>query len=422
MNEEINKSSSDEMVSIQIEESLMRETLMAIDSANFKEDFITISSFIIIMIFIILTGIIGPPISVSNEYEFLISNNSNIFDIPSRFSNIRTFNKFIQLSLILIKKENINLTFIPLDFRYTIQCSKDDILISEFIQPPKQINLSIKNKISNSILLYNDNLINYDTINIQIRIENANYNFLKSKLFISIGTMEHSFFQVYFKSCFLLITFLFLILLYLRLKNLEIKLWHLEQKLTLPLLILLIFYNNPFSIFELFYPSLLLSILNIIFSSLFRSYFSFFILILFDSLRYKNRKTDNYFFLPKILFCILMFLIYSINNILKLFKSNDLNNLETIIYLIYSIWAFISVILSAYQVDITERYKFLIYFISGLITLLILVSIEILMNYYNYFINSSLKFVISLGTENIFTFLMTYFHWPYEVFQDQIYN
>jgi hypothetical protein len=50
---------SDKMINIQIEESLVCETLMTIDSANSCEDSVILADFFCILVMIALTGIFG---------------------------------------------------------------------------------------------------------------------------------------------------------------------------------------------------------------------------------------------------------------------------------------------------------------------------------------------------------------------------
>ena len=251
-----------------------------------------------------------------------------------------------------------------------------------------------------------------------------------------------------------------------------IKLWHLEQKLTVPLIIIAILYDNPLY-FVRYLSSKTSNSSNppsispfppfsetseTIISSLFDSYFNFFLLVIFDSLRFKNRKIDRCFFWPKIIFFIFNFAIYTTislrneisqyniyhknqistsNSIFsffsssftldKLLKIDPLRpNVSFLIFFVWSayfIWLVYIVSNASCKVDITERYKFNMYFTSSCFSLFLLFFVNIFhfLQLNSFFRYSSLCFVTEFVVKNVFVLLMAYFHWPYEVLQDQQY-
>ena len=213
-----------------------------------------------------------------------------------------------------------------------------------------------------------------------------------------------------------------------------VKLWHLEQKLTVPLLTLCILYNDPFYIFQAKSPTYVYILWNTIATSIFSAYFQFFILVLFDSLRYKNRKTDRFFFWPKIAFCILLFLssvIHGIYDDISSFHGTSADNYDSIeeilrwtqimLNLFYLVWAIITIILAGIQIDVIERYKFYMYVATGGTSLLVLAIVRILFTALRLFRNSAIHFVMIFAIQNSFVLMMMYFHWPYEVINDQTY-
>jgi len=428
------RSSSDEMVNIQIEESLMRESLMSIDSANFHEDIATVAFFCIVLGLVIFAGIIGPQQNEITYYNYSIPNDTSFFDIPYKISGINKYNKNIEMYFMIKKRYGVQESLFQLSYRFQIHCLKGTETQLDIHRDPTEALFSIPSNSSesNHTFLFSDRFINYDLANVMIRFDKVPNSIESIVIGVSIGTPEHMFFQIYFRFVFIGLLLFFLVLLLFRLRKLDIKLWHLEQKLTIPLIILVMLYNNPVSIFQIIFPSLVLNIYDIVMTSLFKSYYSFFVLALFDSLRYKNRKTDKCFFLPKAVFTIMMFVVYSLASIMEEISSLPLNgskannqiysNLQTFVYIVYLVWVVISIFVSGYKVDITEKYKFYMYLSCGIVALIFTYGTKILHKWFNFFDHSSLGFVMQYASENVFSLLMAYFHWPYEVFQDQIYT
>ena len=424
-------SSSDDMVNIQIEESLVRETLMAIDSNNFHEDLLTILCFGFILIFVLLTGIFGPPDTLPHSNTIDISQDTAIFEKKLPYTDFNSLNNHLAISIALTPKNKSQSRMMKVQFHYTIQCRNGKELVRTQNEKFKEypVYYSSATGMTARIHLFNHTLITYDSLELNIIFEHAGVDFESFTVNFITGSPEHTTFQMYFRGIFSGIALLFLLFMLYSLRNLEFKLWHLEQKLTIPLLFLLFLYNDPLYIIHCYYPSIVVVIFDRLVYALFHSYLSFFILVLFDSLRYKNRKTDTCFFIPKIILCVLMFTFYAAHGIydeLHMYDEqtgrdpteNALAITELVLYLSFVVLAGFSIVASGIQVDVTERYKFNIYLSSGIIAVLIMAVAQILFSM-RIIYGTSLSFVLKFATENVFTLLMAYFHWPYEVLQEQ---
>mmetsp|Transcript_10981 Transcript_10981/g.16154 ORF Transcript_10981/g.16154 Transcript_10981/m.16154 type:complete len:581 (+) Transcript_10981:29-1771(+) len=88
----------------------------------------------------------------------------------------------------------------------------------------------------------------------------------------------------------------------------QFKNWNTQQCFTGPLLILLMFYNNPFAIFDLVTPHFVFPIIHILFSFVFICSFLYYLLVFFHSLfvPQKKRKTIT-FYLFKFLIVLALF-------------------------------------------------------------------------------------------------------------------
>jgi hypothetical protein len=423
---------SDEMIDIQIEESLVRETLMTIDSANYREDMLTLGGFFAILILTALTGIFGPPSVVIQTLDREITNRSSIEQLTFASSQITPLNRFVSLSLILIRPEPCTSSQTRPAFTCHTESKKDGIAIHTQSRTFESIPIAFS-KCQGTIRLFSDRFLDYDTLDVAVRFENLADTFLKVRIESATGVPDHTLFQIWFRLVFALFALLFLIFLIMRLKAMPAQLWHLEQKLTIPLLLVDFLFTDPLYIIHAYRPSQILIVLHTIITALFTSYFRFFVIVLFDSLRYKNRKTDKCFFVPKIAFVLAHFIISVIHGVgddVAFFGDSPLERshsegtserAETVFYFIYLVWVVRSVFAAASQVDVTERYKFNMYLSAVAFSLLALGMVQLIFHWLQLFGRSSLHFAISFAVQNVFVLLMAYCHWPYEILQDQTY-
>ena len=97
------------------------------------------------------------------------------------------------------------------------------------------------------------------------------------------------------------------------------------------------------------------------------------------------------------------------------------NNSIYIVYFIFSINIVISIIMSCIKVDSTEKYKSNVYMVTFMLFLSFICAAIFAFDYLNLLENTSIPSALFLAIQNIFSLVMTYFHWPYEVLEDQEY-
>jgi hypothetical protein len=423
---------SDEMIDIQIEESLVRETLMTIDSANYREDVLTLAGFFAILVLTALTGIFGPPSVAIQTIDREITNHSSVERIAFASAPLSGLNRFISLTLKFIEAEPCASSQMRPAFVYRIEARRDGVVMHSEQQKFDSVLLPFR-KCSASMQLFTDRLIGYDTVEVSLQMGDLKGEIVKLVIESATGVPDHSLFQIYFRVVFALFALLFLFCLAMRLRSMPVKLWHLEQKLTIPLLVLDFLFTDPLYIVHFYYPSRNLIILHTVLVALFTSYFRFFVLVLFDSLRFKNRKTTNCFFAPKILFVLCTFVVSVIHGVgddvaslgdsplERVHSEGASERVETMFYFFYLFWVAGSVLAASAQVDVTERYKFNMYLSAVAFSLLALGVVQLIFYRLRLFGRSSLHFAISFAVQNIFVLLMAYCHWPYEMLQDQTY-
>jgi hypothetical protein len=266
----------------------------------------------------------------------------------------------------------------------------------------------------------------YDVL--ELRLKFATRNFSSFRLKIVSGGPSHTLFQAYFRIVFTLFLLLFLICFVWRLRPLEV--WHVAQKLTIPLVFLRHLFCNPAYVVHAYRPSQVFTRLNSVFSVFFRAYFRFFLLGLFDLFRYRNRKPRALFWVPKIFYLVAQ---ASVSLAAKfaagpLIEGDFIDTamhptqiVEMVVAVSYFCWLFWLVLAASCYVDVVDRYKFHFYVVAAGNVLGMIAMIEGVIPALKSFETSSLTFVMPFAVINIFVLLMVYCHWPYERVQDQTY-
>jgi hypothetical protein len=392
-----------------------------------------LAGFFCILVLTALTGIFGPPSVTLHHIARDLSNRSGVQQFNFQSASLSPLNRFVSLSLVMVRCESSAAARVPVSFSFRMDCMKSGIGIRTFSQSFYDVPATFAASAANSsgIRLLSDRVIDYDFFELSLRFNGSPF----SRVIVRTvaGVPDHTTFQIILRFVFAVFAALFLTFLGMRLRPMPVGLWHLEQKLTVPLLVLDLLFSNPFYIIHSYVPSQKLILITTIIQSLFTSYFRFFVLVLFDSLRYKNRKTDHCFFLPKIAFVLLFFVIgvvHGVSDDVASFGDSPLERnhaegifekAEAALYIVYLAWVVKCVAHSAAQVDVTERYKFIMYLAASGFSLLILGVVQIVFKALNLFSLSSLHFAIVFAVQNVFVLLMAYFHWPYEMLHDQSY-
>lgn len=419
---------SDEMIDIRIEDSLVQESLLKIDASSIKDDIILLLIFfgIIILNFFVGCSNIKENIKETENHPFT----SNML-MNYQKTELSNKNRFISLFLYFDRLETDETVKMRANFTYEAKFFKGKTLLRTTKQKITNILFQSKSGYSTTLPFnfYYDQIIDYERIFVTIQfVTELENEYENATISVYYGNSFLNLISISLKSTFSMIHIFLLILIILQLKGERIKYWHLEQKLTIPLVFFTIFYNDPIEIIHLLIsPSYSVLIFDCIAKSVFTSYFEFFILALFDSLRYKNRKIKKFFFTPKIIFILFLFSVSLSHRIYDTITSFDSSPafeqdsvelafriIEIIFHLIYYLWFVSSLVKSAMQVDVTERYKFNIYFATCFSSLMVL-SLSYCLSFIEFFKNKTLNIFVPIATINLFVMLMLCFHYPYEV-------
>ena len=433
--------SSDELVDIQIEDSLVRETLMNIDSASNPSDHLCMGvTTALLFVFACILGFFGPPEIYKHKtgpYE-LGHLDSQATQIKLDLVDISSFNSFMSLGLAFQSGTEDD---IEGKIRYKYEAEfRDSTGKRVHTLNTKLSALNVKaspeDAPQKNVRIWSENLIDFENMSINIHLDTIPKEMEQVSAIITMGHPSHTVFQMFVRVAMAVIGFVILVILTKRLCAMSVRYWHLEQKLTVPLLVLVVLYDNPvFFITHAYSPSKAYIVLNTLLVSIFLTYFRFFILVLFDSLRYKNRKIGKYFLLPKVLFAVLFFMVSVVRGIyhdiasFEIPAQDDPN--ERIImwagftvHSVYLLWLVIAVLFASSQVDITEKYKFQMYMRLCLFVLLLLVFVFV--TDYNmaksqgdFIAGTSIRFMVNYAIANLVVFRMAYFHYPLECLSDR---
>jgi hypothetical protein len=153
--------------------------------------------------------------------------------------------------------------------------------------------------------------------------------------------------------------------------------------------------------------------------------------VLFDSLRFKNRKVTKWFFVPKIAFIMILFVssvvhrvyddiaLFGLPHVGKDHIEEGLRDIGFGLSVVYLAWAAVAIVYAAIKVDVTERYKFNLYCASGVTAVGSMALAKWLLALFSGLRQSSVVFIVAPGVENLFVLLMAYFHWPYEMLHEK---
>jgi hypothetical protein len=425
------------MIDLKIEESLSRETLMNIDSSNSKEDIVTMGLFSVLLGIIVVLGILSPPKDSVSSYVSMFKPNSTTSIFALR--NITKWNHYVFSSASFIVKEFAAKTTLEnVTFQISITKSKNGER-SLFNEPEiYQENLVVQaksNKTESFRVLF-DHYPDYDEIIVIIRLGKDQTNsIIGIQILWEYGNESQPLLQIFTRCVFALICTLAFLMLCKRLCTISFTQWHLEQKLTVILVLLCIFADNPFYILQILKPTLFAVYVEIIIQSLFFAYFRFFIITLFSSLAYKNRSIPSCFFIPKVAFMVIDFAVDALHTMLVTNEIPDesipfeiSSDVESYLFIakatvlsIFALWAVFAIIRASLFIDITEKYKFRVYIVCSIIALVHLILV-LIFEKLGLFSETSLIFLTTFAIQNYYVILMAVFHWPFEMITDQEYQ
>jgi hypothetical protein len=402
-------SSNHYLIDLEIAESLSRETLMSIDSSNRNEDIVTFTCVGLLLICATGVGFYGPPLHQMNStvYPFRPNASSVTFFSPP----LSARNRFILAEIRCMRPwppGPINFSMEAKKFRghRAVELILDIRIIRDVTFP-------IGSAESTPLRLWVDRLLTYDRLSLRLRgaIGGLRMTWI-------CGETDQVLIQMLFRLLYALAVLVALFLFTWRLRQTAFKIWHLEQQLTVFLLVFAFLDTDPLCFFDEFKVTRIGVAWDTFVAASFRTYLLFFGLTLFDSLRFKNRKIGSCFFAPKIVFFALFWLA-------EIVRDSEVCNIPYIVWFprwVYVGWALFVTVNTARFIDVTERYKFAVYAGVSVGAILVVAGVCFLCAKSEELGNTSLPFVVPFSVQNFFVLLMTLFHWPFELLTDRQYQ
>lgn len=404
---------------------------MSIDSAGFSEDIVTLLTFLAILLIALFSGYFGPkPFITEYAIETFEKATSHV---PPKFAysilNLSSFSKSLTISLIMERKRAVNPTNggVSVLVEGSAKSTVNRLYSKSFT--PIQTEFSDDDIYSKSVVIFSDQAVDYSLVTVQLSFPSVEAEYNGVKILFVIGNAEFVVYEMIFRILFSISLICFLFLMVLRLKAISFKNWYLEQKLTLMVLLIVACYNNP-----LYGLKFVNWHVNYVIDSFFRgltiSSMYFFLVSLFDGLRFKNRETGGIVFFTKFLLSVFIgiltltegFLLVFIN--IKDSKYSDsltdwvpkVHQLILPSFTVAALYLLVVIILSFKEVDPTERFKLNLYVVTLAICILAaLVG-------YRFNDDNALTFTIQYAIVSLFSIMMAYYHWPYEVRKDLLYD
>jgi hypothetical protein len=424
-------SDDDELIRLQLEDEFVVDTLMIIDSSSLSGGLRILGGFAAALLALTLMGVLGPAaVIASDSPQFRVAVDrarSSISQFDWTVSNLTTFHRFVQVAFTVLRLESIDGMNTSLHYKYDIrfrermnevsQTRVESVLHAQIVMRPGRSK-------SSRIIILSDIVVTYSSFNVSLTFDNPSPAIASVMISARLGNPRHTYLQMVLRVAFAVASLVCWRIMLRALRRVPIRLWHLEQKLTLPLLVLAVLYNNPMFCINAARPTHAYFIFDTIARAVFVAYFRFFILALFDSLRFKNRKVTTWFYIPKVTFVLIMFtssVVHGVYDDIALFGlphagkdsvEEGLRGTELGLYIAYITWAGIAIVHAGVRVDVTESHKFNMYCAAGVTAVGTMAVVHVLFQSFSLLRRSSVRFVIGSGVENLFVLLMAYYHWP----------
>jgi hypothetical protein len=397
-------SSQETLLSIPIQDCSTSEMRMKIDSPRNCCATFTIFSIVVLILGII--GSLGPPAVITRMSPLqdisppsTESPDHDEWSIASQhysISDLSAFNRFLRISFFLLRPNTQQSLTTTIQYRYHLYFRMPDGHIFESQSESNQsapVILHSRQSSTPRLVTLSDVIIKYTSVNLTINLIHVDKDFTQSRIVANFGSIEHTYFQIVFRLLFSIISLLLTAKFVCQFRSMPSS-WRFEQKLTFPLLVLVFIYNNPFYPINAQAPTRAYIIFDTIGHNFFNAYFRFFILALFDSLRFKNRQADVCFFVPKIGIVLALFissLVHGLYDDMSDFGmprvsvdhiEENLRGAETAVFVLYACWAAGSIVFARVHVDAMEIYKFNLYVAAGGASLGTIAVVYILLHEY----------------------------------------
>jgi hypothetical protein len=399
--------SLEELSDVQIEDITFRVPSLAIDNAVVKDDVFAILSFIAIVALTILSALIGPSATDVDLLPLNFSRHSGIERLAYEFAPLTQLNRFFSLSLNFVGVGEISESpKTTIDCRFVMRSIE-----GTFLRSLNQT-LTLQSDDGAEVFLFRDHIFSDLSINVRCVFEGMHPRFQSVHIKSVTAVPGYVFLQAFLRIVFSFFSLLFLGFFIARLIHIPRQALQIEQKLTAVLLLLTFLYCNPAVLYDLYRPTETYRRTVLVLEGVMKMFMLFFLLVIFGNFQYRHTKPGIGFFLGTFTFTVTVW-VFSIEAIWQ--STTRLR--EQLTSVCAAVWLLISVFRAWWILDPVDAYKFKVYLAATLgIATALHVGIILPAT------GAAVRFAVQFGVQNVFAFMMTYWHWPYSVTADQTYD
>lgn len=398
------------------------EPNLTLEVASKWEMTVTLFTFLGIAAITIFVSCFGPSLEIKEETKNILDmhEDSAWSRFYMKFTNLKPSNKFQRFYIVFRRQSLGGQISAPVTANYSLTYFRNNVTIRhESFQNVKSIVKSTKTQLdSTSFLFLKENNIDYDVLlmNSSFQILTRAYQF--STFVWEYGCSLHEKMILGIRMVYAAVEVIFLAMMIVRLKKFPKETWRPEQKFTLYLLISAILYNNPLELINQSYPNSLFHFLDILFYSIFKAYFLFYLLVIFDLANYKNRLVDSKFYSAKVSFYGLYAFFIFASKAMNDFNSLSENIVNIITYTDYffiaisSIWTIIIMRSVMERTDATEQFILYLYIGSIGVALLLIGIGKIMLDVSPILKDKPFNSLLTHAVVNILVLFMVEVHFP----------
>lgn len=398
------------------------EPNLTLEVANKWEVTVTLLTFLGIAALSIIVGCFGPSLEIKEKTK-------NILDMHEtsawsrfymKFTNLKPSNKFQRFYIIFQRQSLGGQISAPVTANFTVTYFRKNVTIRyDTFQNIKYTVKSSKIQLDSTPFVFlKENNIDYDVLLLNSSFEIFTRAYQFSTFVWEYGCSLHEQMILFIRMTYALVEILFFIMMLVRLNKFPKDTWRPEQKFTLYLLLFSILCNNPLELINQFYPSSFFYFIDILFSSIFKPYLLFFILIIFDLAKHRNFQVDSKFYTPKILFYglygIFLMVSKSMNGFYSLSENaNNIIDYIDIFFILISVAWTISVIRVIMQkTDSTEQFILYLYVGSIFSSIMIIGIGRVMLDINPLLKNKPFNSLLTHAVFNILVLFMAEVHFP----------
>jgi hypothetical protein len=270
------------------EEAYVKEALMWVDSALPSDISTVVIAFFVFVGAALICGLRGDPaLLFESSHRNFTGNGPQSFHFDA--APVSAFNRFLTIKLSFSGSSVAPAQ--PVTFSYAVQTNSGRVIGQKIGGQVKDMFLAVGSSgTTRTLSLFTDRQIDYTAVQLVVSVPGVTPSLSGVSAHFSLGQHDHTTFQIYFRFVFGILDAAILYYVVPHLGWLSYWRWALSQRLTLPLLVLALFSNNPAYLFQAYFPKTMFFYVDLLFTPLFHGFFYFSALVVLDSI---IRKSDN---------------------------------------------------------------------------------------------------------------------------------